>query len=96
MIGLFAFLEFDIQRRGAWFAFELFGLMAFLLILIAIGWAIAVKSRSMAHSEDEPAPEHSLEHYQELFDQDLLDADEFQRIRDKLTARRPPAPPTES
>ena len=74
---------------------ELLGLLAGLVVLIGIGAVIALKVRSLAKTgDDEPVLEHTLEHYQDLFDRGLLDPQEFERIRAFLDKQPPHAPPT--
>ena len=72
---------------------ELLAYSAGLFVLVGVGIWLAMKLRSTVRRDD--APEHSLAHYQKLFDEGLLDAQEFERIR-ALIRKRPPSPPTTS
>ncbi len=77
------------------FDLELIGLLVGLFVLVGLGAIFALKLRSLAKTGDDvPLIEHSLEHYQDLFDRGLLDPQEFERIR-ALLDEQPPAPPTE-
>ena len=93
----FAFVELAFMAPArVWFDLELIGLVFGLFVLIALGAAIALKSRSLAKPDEDAAmPEHSLAHYQDLFDRGLIDGAEFERIRARLTAQ-PPAPPADT
>ena len=72
--------------------------LAFLLVglagLIAIGVAVGKQAREMAKMNEDAPPEHSLEHYQQMFDDGLLEQNEFERIRARLDRNPPSAPPT--
>lgn len=89
-----AFAQLDVAPRRAWLALDLVILGVALLALIAVGAAIALKTRALARSDDEPPPEHSLVYYQDLLDRGLLDPEEFKRIRAQFAAK-PPARPTD-
>src|SRR6478609_3120962 len=91
---LAAFAQMDVAPRRAWLALDLVILGVALLALIAVGAAIALKTRALAKVDDEPPHEHSLDYYQDLLDRGLLGPEECERIRAQFAAK-PPARPTD-
>lgn len=73
---------------------ELILLLGGLGLLIAVGLVAVIEMRRRIHEEEEATPPQSLEEYQALRDQGLLDSQEFERIRAKLEgSAEPPVPP---
>jgi hypothetical protein len=93
---LFAFQDPVEPPRRAWLNIELFLWGTLLMVLLAAGTIIAWKLRAwVVADEREPTPEHSLEHYQELLEQGLIDPAEFERIRARFGDPPAPPPPTD-
>src|SRR5438445_633786 len=77
------------------FDLELALLLGGLGLLIAVGLIAVIElRRRMTQDEEDPETLQSLEHYEALRDQGLLDPDEFERIRDLLERRDAGPPPT--
>lgn len=76
---------------------ELLLLLIGLVFLIIAGVIAVVEARRrLKTDETSSVPAHSLEHYQGLRDQGLLDPHEFERIRSLLQrGPEPPTPPTD-
>lgn len=91
MAFLFAFQENEAPKTFR-IDFELMALLLGLMILVVISAAVIMRTRSVARSSDEEPPvvEHSLEHYQELRDQNLISAEEYQRIAANFGRTKPP------
>lgn len=96
--ALFAFAEGDFDIAAPfreWLDLELIILIASLIVLISIGVYVTVRMRSAARPGGDELPEHTLEQYQEMFDQGIIDAKEYERIA-SLVKKQPPTPPAKS
>jgi uncharacterized membrane protein len=99
VLALFAFAEndFDIAApfRG-WLDWELVALIGGLVVLISAGVVLTMKLRAAARPVgDDGTPEQKLEQYQEMLDQGIIDAKEYERIA-SLVRKQSPTPPTTS
>lgn len=90
VLAILEFAEIDIPAPVL-NVLEWFGLLAGLILLIGVGVSVALRTRRWVRGDEESPVEHSLEHYQQMRDENLIDAEEFERIRARL-GRRPPPP----